>query len=225
MNNFYEVEDVKKHIDEIPNPNYHLHNFNVPFRCLVNAPSGSGKSNFVTNLISLFSKGKGTFDDIYIICKSRDEPLYKFLEEKGKGKIRVEEDLKELPPINEFKPYQPSLLIFDDMITDTRAFPKIEEAFIRGRKRGCSMLFLTQSYYATPKIIRQNINYLVILKIGGLKDINAILRECAVDVDKELLLKMYNISTKKKLDCFIINLDKSGNERYRHNFLKYFRIE
>jgi len=48
------------------NPNYHLHNFDTPFRALVVAPSGSGKSNFITNLITLFCKGKGTFDSIYV---------------------------------------------------------------------------------------------------------------------------------------------------------------
>jgi len=36
---------------------------------------------------------------------------------------------------------------------------------------------------------------------------------------------MYNEATKKKFDTMIINLDKSGNERYRMNFLTYFQIE
>ena len=52
-------------------------------------------------------------------------------------------------------------------------------------------MFLSQSYYGTPKIIRQNINYLVILKLGGTRDINSILRECSVDLTKIQLLEMY----------------------------------
>ena len=83
-------------------------------------------------------------------------------------------------------------------------------------------MFLSQSYYGTPKIIRQNINYLVVLKLGGTRDINSILRECSVDLTKEQLLKMYQDATREKFNVFIINLDKNGNERYRCNFTDYY---
>jgi hypothetical protein len=83
-------------------------------------------------------------------------------------------------------------------------------------------MFLSQSYYGTPIIIRQNINYLVILKLGGTRDINSILRECSVDLTKDQLLKMYQNATKNKFDCFIIILDKSGNERYGRKFTDYY---
>jgi hypothetical protein len=66
----------------------------VPFRGLVIAPSGSGKGIYLTNLITLFCKGTGTFDHIYIFCKSRDEPLYKYLADKSKGLIEVHENLE-----------------------------------------------------------------------------------------------------------------------------------
>ena len=85
-------------------------------------------------------------------------------------------------------------------------------------------MFLSQSYFNTPKIIRQNINYGIILKLGGTRDINAILRECSIGINKDELL--YNdTATRKKFDVLIINLDKSENERYRHNFLDYFQME
>jgi hypothetical protein len=86
-------------------------------------------------------------------------------------------------------------------------------------------MFLSQSYYGTPKIIRQNINYLVVLKLGGTRDMNSILRECSVDLTKVQLLKMYQDATREKFNVFIINLDKNGNDRYRKNFLQYFSIE
>jgi hypothetical protein len=57
----------------------------VPFRALVIAHSGSAKSFFKTNLITVFCKGTGTFDYIYkIFCKCKDEPLYRFLADKSK---------------------------------------------------------------------------------------------------------------------------------------------
>jgi hypothetical protein len=41
------------------------------------------------------------------------------------------------------------------MVTDIRKHPIISWYFIRGRKKSASILFLSQSYYNTPKIIRQ----------------------------------------------------------------------
>jgi hypothetical protein len=103
--------------------------------------------------------------------------------------------------------------------------PIINEYFIRGRKKSCSIMFLSQSYYGTSKIIRQNINYLVILKLGGTRDINSILRECSVDLTKDQLLKMYRDATREKFNVLVINLDKSGNERYGRNFTDYYITE
>jgi len=226
MKNFYNDKNVKKYVIKTENPNYDMHHFDTPFRSLVVAPSGSGKSNFITNLISLFCKGKeGTFDNIYIFCKSRDEPLYQFLGDKSNGLIEVHETLEKLPALNELKPSEQTLIIFDDMVTDLKKHPLISEYFIRGRKRGCSLMFLSQSYYGTPKIIRQNVNYCVILKLGGSRDINSIMRECSVGINKDDLLSMYKEATRDKFDCLIINLDKNGNERYRKNFLEYFEVE
>ena len=66
---------------------------------------------------------------------------------------------------------------------------------------------------------------MVILKLGGTRDINSLLREVSIGLTKEQLLDMYKEATKIKFDVMIINLEKSGNERYRKNFLQYFEIE
>jgi len=225
MKNFENDKNVKKYVVKTGNPNYDLHHFDTPFRSLVVAPSGSGKSNFITNLISLFCKGKGTYDSIYIFCKSRDEPLYHFLGDKSKGLIEIHENLEKLPALNDLKTSEQTLIIFDDFITDIKKFPIISEYFIRGRKRCCSLMFLSQSYFNTPKVIRKNINYCVVLKLGGTRDVNSILRECSIGLTKEELLYMYQQAIKQKFDVFMINLDKFSNERYRHNFLNYYTVE
>lgn len=224
MENYYDKKEVKKYCVKSDNPNYDLHHFDIPMRTLVVAPSGSGKSNFITNLITLFCKGKGTYDNIYIFCKSKCEPLYQYLEDKSKGSIEVFEDLEKLPALNDLKAYNQTLIIFDDFITDIKKHPIIQEYFIRGRKRNCSIMFLSQSYYGAPKLIRQNVNYLVVLKLGGTRDVSSILRECSVGISKDELMYMYKQATKDKFNVFIINLDKSDNERYRKNFLEYFEV-
>jgi hypothetical protein len=226
MENFYQRKDVKKYCSKTENPNYELHHFDLPFRALVVAPSGSGKSNFITNLISLFCKGKeGTFDNIYIFCKCKDEPLYKYLADKSKGLIEVHEELKDLPALNDLNVCKQTLIIFDDFVTSVKQLPTISEYYIRGRKKGASIMFLSQSYYGTPKLIRQNISYCIILKLGGSRDVNALMREVSIGLTKDELMNIYNDATKNKFDVLIVNLDKSGNERYRHNFLQYYQIE
>jgi len=225
MENFYDKKEVKKYVSKTDNPNYNLHHFDIPFRALCVAPSGSGKSNFICNLISLFCKGRGTFDEIHIFCKSKDEALYRFLCDKSKGLIEVHEDLLKLKPINEYKPHEQTLLIFDDMINDLKSFPVISEIYTRGRKRGISTMFLSQSFYSSPKIIRQNVSYCIILKLGGSRDVNALLREVSIGLTKEELMYIYNDATRNKFDCLIVNLEKSNEQRYRKNFLDYYTIE
>jgi ABC-type lipoprotein export system ATPase subunit len=71
--NFYEYIP-QKYIDKTDNPNESKHNIKLPFRMCIVAPSGSGKTNFLLNLIKVFSEGKGTFSDISIITSNKDEP-------------------------------------------------------------------------------------------------------------------------------------------------------
>ena len=97
------------------------------------------------------------------------------------------ENLEKQPPINDLTTCYQTLIIFDDFISDLKKHPIISEYFIRGRKKSASIMFLSQSYFGTPKIIRQNVNYLVVLKLGGSRDVNSILRECSIGLTKEQL--------------------------------------
>jgi len=103
--------------------------------------------------------------------------------------IEINESLEKLPALHDLKPSEQTLIIFDDMVLDIKKHNTIQEYYLRGRKRGASVMFLSQSYFGTPKIIRQNINYLVVLKVGGTRDVNTILRECSIGLTKEELLK------------------------------------
>ena len=66
------------------------------------------------------------------------------------------------------------LIIFDDMIGDiTRSenFKAIvKELFIRCRKFNISFVFITQSYFRTPKDARLNSTHYILMKIGKKKN-------------------------------------------------------
>jgi hypothetical protein len=205
-------------LDTAENPNFDLHKLKLPFRMVVNAPSGSGKTNFLVNLIAIFSKGKGTFADITIITRNKDEPLYKWLELKSDS-ISIKEGLSNLPDLDKFDKSVNHLLCFDDLVLSKNQ-DSICEYYIRARKKNVSVIYLSQSYFQIPKIIRQNCNYFVILKMSGSRQINMILKEFGLSTTKEQLIKMYEYATGEKFSPLIIDCDSNESERYRKGFLE-----
>ncbi len=60
------------------------------------------------------------------------------------------------------KEYQ-HLIIFDDFVTETDQH-LIIDLFIRGRKKNCSLIYFTQSYFSNLKDIRLEYNYFAFFK-------------------------------------------------------------
>ena len=73
------------------------------------------------------------------------------------------------------------LTIFDDMIADIMRSKKfkaiVKELFIRCRKLNISIVFITQSYFRTPKDTRLNSTPYIIMKIGNKKELKSIAEE------------------------------------------------
>ena len=67
------------------------------------------------------------------------------------------------------------LIVLDDMIADIMSSKKfkaiIKKFFIRCRKLNISIVFITQSYFRTPKDARLNSTHYVIMKIESKKRI------------------------------------------------------
>lgn len=197
--NFYEF--TKK--DTIfKNPNYKNHNIEIPFRMIISGPSGAGKTNFLLNLICSMDN---TFYRIIICVKNKAEPLYEMIEEKlnsGKTKqIEIYED-GEVPKLPDDKKNR--LIVFDDLLYDNQS--EIKQYFIRGRKKGFSCIYLTQSYFKTPKDLRLQCNYIVLGRNVLKRDLNIILQEIASNLSLDELQKYYNEATKEPLNCLLIDL-------------------
>lgn len=216
MINWYKVMP-KDMILEAENPNYHLHKFKLPFRACVVAPSGSGKTNWLLNFIHLCCQGKGTFSDITIVTRNKDEALYNFLTTKS-DQIRIVEGLSNLPPLDKFDKKENHIVCIDDLVLSKDLSP-VENYYIRARKLNVSVIFISQSYFAIPKIIRNNCSYLILLKLSGDREVNMILKESGLGLDKTQLLKMYQEATKNKFSALIIDKEAEPNERFRKGFL------
>jgi hypothetical protein len=222
--NFYD-HIPKKYIDDVENPNEHLHNIKLPFRMCVVAPSGSGKTNFLLNLIRVFSQGEGTFSDITIITRNKDEPLYNYLEGEF-NEIRVKEGMSNTPRLDDMDKRTNHLVVWDDLVL-SKNLNNVEEYYMRARKKNCSVVFLSQSYYDIPKFIRKNSNYLVLLDLGGSKrEQTAIMNEWSTDLDKDELKAVYNDAVSIPLRPLIITGGKvERNKKYRKGWLDYYNLD
>lgn len=219
--NFYERMD-KKFLDNAENPNFHLHHLKVPFRMCIVAPSGSGKTNFLLNIIHLFSQGKGTFADLSIITRNKDEPLYRFLQSKN-DQINIKEGLENVPQLDKFDKDINHLVVFDDLVLAKDQRP-IENYYIRARKLNCSVIYISQSYYKIPKIIRSNCSYMCLLKLSGQREVNMILSEFGLGVSKEQLLALYQYATKEKFIPLLIDMEAEPQDRFRKGFLEILTV-
>ena len=215
--NMYE-KIPKNLLDKVENPNIHLHKFKLPFRMCVVAPSGSGKTNFLVNLLSLFSANAGTFSSINIITRNKDEPLYRWIGEKS-DQIIIKEGVNNPPPLDKFDKEINHLVVWDDLVL-AKDLTMVENYYIRARKLNVSCIFISQSFFKIPKIIRNNCSYMVLLKLSGNREVNMILSEFGLGITKEQLLELYNYATREKFSPLVIDMEEDATQRFRKGLLE-----
>jgi hypothetical protein len=168
----------------------------------------------------IVNRMSGTFNHIAVCLKSRDEPLYLYLEKLIADpsmlsfyEVTNEEDI---PSPDEFKDKGQTLMCFDDLVT-LKKQKRIEEYFIRGRKvgGGISSVYLTQSYYKTPQLIRQQCNYIVLKKLNSDRDLTRVLSEHSLGVDSKQLRQIYKNATNEKTKFLLLDLDAEDNQKFR----------
>jgi hypothetical protein len=207
-------------------PNFQRIHIELPTRMAVVGPTGSGKTNIAMNFIF----GCGAFTRIFLCVKTPDEPLYQWMIDQireaearlGKDILTVLSDPDDLPPVDSFDPKVNNLVLFDDVINDAQSKLKhIADLWVRGRKRNISTLFLAQSFYKIPKLVRDNSDILMLKAIANSSDLNRILAEKAMDMNRDQLLAMYNAcDTRNVSNSFTID-NTPGQEpkwKYRRNF-------
>ena len=127
----------------------------------------------------------------------------------------------DLKPLKSYDPEKNHLVIFDDMILE-KNLKQVAEYYIRCRKMGVSVIFLSQSYYLNDqnwKIIRRNANYIIIKKINSVKELTTIIKDYSLNISKENFLKMYEDITKEnKFNFLMLDLDAEPEERFRINY-------
>lgn len=219
--NWYE-KIPKRFLTKSHNPHYDKHKIKIPFRMLITGASGSMKTNTLLTLINIMPN---TWESITIITKNKDEPLYNWLEDKlGKDGLKIQEINKEgMPDLDKFDKTQNNLVVMDDLVGERNQKP-MEDFFLRARKKGCSLVYITQSYYQVPKMIRNNLTYLIIKQIASMKNLVMISREYDLGLDKQDLINMYEDATENKAGFLMIDLEANPKEKFRKNFDEIYEI-
>jgi len=96
----------------------------------------------------------------------------------------------------------------------------VENYYIRARKLNVSVIFISQSYFRIPKIIRNNCSYMVLLKLSGQREVNVILSEFGLGVTKDELIEIYKYATSEKFSPLVIDLEADSTKRFRKGLLE-----
>jgi len=185
--------------------------FDLPFRMLIIGPSGSMKTNCALNVIKSLN---GFFVDVSIITKNSQEPLYQYLKTRLKDQCFLYDGIENTPAVDSFDKQDRHLIIFDDMVNE-KYQNAIIEYFIRARKQNCSTIYISQSFYQTPIMIRKNIGYLIIKKMSSTQDLKRIVNETSMSITTDFLLQLYKDAVKNQANWLLCDLQKS---RYYNGF-------
>ena len=199
---------------------------------LIIGPSASGKTNTLLNLINNFHP----IDKIYLYTKDTDEKKYQYLINKREQAgiknlndphtfIEYSNDMNDvLEDINNYnkKRDKKLLIIFDDMIADIMRSERfkaiVKELFIRCRKLNISIVFITQSFFRTPKDARLNSTHYILMKIGSKKELKSIAEENSGYLDIIDFLKIYNYCNNEPYSFMMADTRPTACVTFKKNF-------
>ena len=176
------------------------------FRMLICGNSGSGKTNLLYHMLI---KPLLYYDEIYLYARNLEQDKYQKLIQKmrelshklGYEILHVSND--EITPVTEMD-YEDNqkLVIFDDYVCDKNQRQLIDY-FIQGIYKNCSVIYLSQSFYKTPKDTRLNCSHYCLYEFPSLREPNRISSELGVDKDT------YKEATKKPFTFLYVGKPKN----------------
>ena len=224
----------------------------LPVRSILLAPSGSGKTVLLQNMI--LDIYKGCFERIYIfspsvsidstwtpvreylnktINLSENEPQLFYdtndqesLEQIINTQKKVTEHLKSK---KDTKKIFSILIVIDDFADDvkmSRNSVLLHSLFTRGRHSGISTIVSTQKFASIANIIRVNATELFVFRLRNYRDLETFIEEVSALIDKKSLMEIYGLATAEPYSFLYVKLTaKKRNDLFMVNFNKKITIE
>jgi hypothetical protein len=169
------------------------------------------------------------------MCVKKMEPSNHYLlDQIGPDLLHIYTSVDKFPDVSEFpdlskKNNKQWLIIFDDCITENNKAnrKKIDDYMVYSRSKGCTVGYLSQSYYQTPIFIRRQMSFILLCSIKSNKELHSILKDYSISsVNDDALDRMYEYAKEKdeprevtflKLCTYEVPADK----KFSRNFLEF----
>ena len=182
------------------------------FQMLICGKTGCGKTNLLYHMLI---KPLIYYDEIYLYARNLKQDKYQKLIQKMKelssklGYEILHVSNNEIIPVTEMD-YEDNqkLVIFDDYVCDKNQRQLINY-FCQGRNNNCSVIYLSQSFYKTPKDIRMNCSHYCLYDFPSSMETNRISSELGINK------KNYRLATNKPYSFLYIDNPK---KRIAKNF-------
>lgn len=202
---------VKKPFPQIPDPL-----LQCPFTEALIAPTKSGKSTVIANLLknSLMGYNDGVFSEIYYISPTIpfDKTLKSIFDDEEIIKITDEDDLIHLDSIlgeliksqkqKDEEDREHILIILDDCLDYLKKSKKLDSLPSYSRHFKISIIITTQIYNALPVKLRKNVSGVIVGRIYNKKDLE--------NIEEEIGCNFHDFKT---------NYEKATEEPYSFLFI------
>lgn len=224
--NWYETKAMKEIVEkEEPYP-FENTQIRVSSRILCVGSTNSCKTQSLLHYIRL---SPGTFSKIIVFHKE-SEPLYQLLERALGDAIEFHTSLSDLPTLRDMrKDYtkgQRILLVFDDFMMElaSQRFKNVNDYFIYGRKKNITIFCISQNYFSIPKVLRNQMTYLLLFSMVQQRDIKMMLSD--YDTEDKQLLGIYKDAIKEQGSFLKIQTGRveDENKRFSKGFTNFYKI-
>ena len=206
-----------------------------PFRLVVVAPSNTGKSVMVSNLISSdnFPYKKYFKENIFIFS-----PTFKMGSMTGMTNINKQNifDTFNVDVLNSIineqknlietygkKSCSPILIIFDDVIAELNSIQKefLKKCYFGLRHYNGSIILLSQQYKMIPKSVRMNCSDTILFEVANEHEVKDITEEQNIQKDK--FINIYDYATQVQPYSFLCIRHKNPKKtRYQLRFTNQY---
>jgi Poxvirus A32 protein len=202
---------------------------NIPldYRMIAIGTTGSGKTTSVLNII----KKQACFSEIHLCTKIANEKTYEYfikkfqsIEKKLKHKILyIYTDVTQMPLVELFPdvpdevPYN-RLVIFDDMQGENSKKQDLMSGFwTMGRKKRMSCVYICQSFFKAPIVIRGQSNFALFRTVNSASDISHFIQDFSLGITPEEFKEFFHEATKGH-NFFLVDRDtRNPNLKFREN--------
>lgn len=224
--NFYEILPPKFKSEERTYDSFNEIQIKIPFRMVLTGGTGSGKTNALMRLFNIMN----CFDRVLLYAGDLSEDLYAYFTdsleqaEKATGYriLTKSNDISTLTDVGTHDKKLNTLLIIDDMVTEKhKHLMHAAKYWTMGRKKNVSSIFISQSYYDVPSMIRKNTEYFIFTKIRTARDLTFILKEFQLGLTQEQIMELFIEATREGFPNFFMidtNNVKDTSYRFRKNF-------